>query len=78
MGFLSGMVIFQKTNFLAGVIRKRICTIIDLKFFTACVEMHEQLNISEHAVNLACLRCQQRLIIVHGNGKLKVIDQHRK
>ena len=38
----------------------------------------KQLDISEHTVNLACPRCHQRLIIVHGNGKLKVIDQHRK
>ena len=38
----------------------------------------KQLNISEHTVNLACPRCHQRLIIVHGNGKLKVVDQHRK
>ena len=37
-----------------------------------------QLDISEHTVNLACPRCHQRLIIVHGNGKLKVVDQHRK
>ena len=38
----------------------------------------KQLDISEHTINLACPRCGQRLIIVHGNGKLRVIDQHRK
>ncbi len=38
----------------------------------------KQLDISEHTINLACTRCGQRLIIVHGNGKLRVIDQHHK
>lgn len=37
-----------------------------------------QIDVSEHRVNLACPSCRQRLTIVHGNGKLKVIDEGRK
>lgn len=38
----------------------------------------KRLDISEQTINLACPRCRQRLVIVHGNGNLRVIDQHRK
>lgn len=38
----------------------------------------KQIDISEHTINLACPSCRQRLTIVHGNGKLKVIDHNRK
>jgi len=51
----------------------RIAYFRKLRNLTQADLAEKQLDIPEHTINLACPSCHQRLTIVHGNDKLKVI-----